>query len=103
MQLTLRQKISQFSHLFQDQLFPMLEKEVGEMGESAKRLTAGLSMVPLVRFVPMTRGWNGRPAKDRLASASGFIAKAVLQLGTTSQVIDRVRNEVQLQRFSGSN
>lgn len=33
MQLTLRQKLLRFSHLFQDQLFPMLEKEVGEIGE----------------------------------------------------------------------
>src|SRR6266478_961328 len=103
MQLTLRQKISQFSHLFQDQLFPMLEKEVGEMGESAKRLTAVLSMVPLVRFVPMARGWNGRPAKDRLAIASAFVAKAVLKLGTTRQVIDRLKNDEQLRRLCGWN
>jgi hypothetical protein len=103
MQLTLRQKISQFSHLFQDQLFPMLEKEVGEMGESAKRLTAVLSMIPLVRFVPMTRGWNGRPAKDRLAIASAFVAKAVLKLGTTRQVIDRLKNDEQLRRLCGWN
>lgn len=101
MQLTLRQKISQFSHLFQEQLFPMLQKEVGEMGESAKRLSAVLSMIPLVRFVPMTRGWNGRPAKDRLAIASSFVAKAVLNLGTTRQLIDRLKNDEQLRRLCG--
>ena len=101
MQLTLRQKISQFSHLFQDQLFPMVEKEVGEMGESAKRLTAVLSMIPLARFVPMTRGWNGRPAKDRLAIASAFIAKAVWNLGTTRQIIDRLKNDEQLRLLCG--
>lgn len=103
MQLTLRQKISQFAHLFQDQLFPMLEKEVGEMGETSKRLTAVLSMIPLVRFVPVTRGWNGRPAKDRLAIASAFVAKAVLNLGTTRQVIDRLKNDEQLRRLCGWN
>jgi hypothetical protein len=101
MQLTLRQKISQFSHLFQDQLFPMLEKEVGEMGESTKRLTAVLSMIPLARFVPMTRGWNGRPAKDRLAIASAFVAKAVLNLGTTRQIIDRLKTDEQLRLLCG--
>src|SRR5712671_649176 len=101
MQLTLRQKISQFSHLFQDQLFPMVEKEVGEMGESAKRLTAVLSMIPLARFVPMTRGWNGRPARDRLAIASALVAKAVLNRGTTRQIIDRLKNDEQLRLLCG--
>ena len=71
------------------------------MGESAKRLSAVLSMIPLVRFVPMTRGWNGRPAKDRLAIASAFVAKAVLNLGTTRQVIDRVKHDEQLRRLCG--
>ena len=101
MQLTLRQKISQFSYLFQDRLFPMVEKEVGQMGESAKRLTAVLSMIPLARFVPMTRGWNGRPAKNRMAIASAFVAKAVLNLGTTRQIIDRLKNDEQLRLLCG--
>jgi hypothetical protein len=101
LQLTIRQKISQFSHLLQNRLFPVLENEIGEMSEGLKRLTAVLSMVPLVRFVPMTRGWNGRPAKDRLAIASAFVAKAVFNLATTRQMIDRLKSDAQLRLICG--
>jgi hypothetical protein len=101
MQLTLRQKMSQFSHLFQDQLFPMVEKEVGKLSERAERLAAVLTMIPLARFVPVAQGWNGRPSKDRMAIASAFVAKAVFNLGTTRQLIDRLSNDEQLRRLCG--
>ena len=74
MQLTLRQQLTQFAHLLQTSLFPVVEQEVGELSETAKRLIATLSMIPLARFVPASRGWMGRPCKDRLAIARAFVA-----------------------------
>src|SRR5437763_314405 len=62
MLLTLRQLITKFAHLLRDELFPTVEAEVGELSEPAKRLTAVLAMIPLRRFVPVSQGWNGRPA-----------------------------------------
>src|ERR1035438_3550726 len=78
----LRQQITQFAHVLQTGLFPVLNEELGELTEPAKRLVATLEMIPLARFVPSSRGWVGRPSKDRLAIASAFVAKAVYGFGT---------------------
>jgi len=87
MKLNLRQQLTQFAHVFQNQLFPALEQELGELSAPAKRLAAALEMIPLARFVPSSRGWIGRPSKDRLAIASAFLAKAVYGFATTHQLL----------------
>ena len=66
--------LDQFAHLLQAGLFPAIELEIGEIGETARHLIATLAMLPLHRFVPAAQGWNGRPAKDRLAIARAFVA-----------------------------
>jgi hypothetical protein len=63
MKLTLRAQLTQFTHVLQSQLFPVLEETVGELDATAKRLVAILEMIPLARFVPASRGWLGRPSK----------------------------------------
>ena len=45
-------------------------------------------MIPLARFVPSSRGWIGRPSKDRLAIASAFVAKVVYGFTTTRQLLE---------------
>jgi hypothetical protein len=77
MKLNLRQQITQFAQVLQSQLFPILEDELGELTPSAKRLVGTLEMIPLARYIPASRGWIGRPSKDREAIARAFIAKAV--------------------------
>ena len=77
----------------------MTGEDRGGMGRRAKRLTAVLRIVPLLRFVSVPRGWTGRPAKHRLASASVFVAKAVLTLGTTRRMIERLQNNEQLRHL----
>jgi hypothetical protein len=101
MKLTLRQQISQFSHVLQNQLFPSLEEELGELSGSAKRLVATLEMIPLARFVPSSRGWIGRPSKDRLAIASAFVAKVVYQFSTTRQLLESLQRDDHLRRICG--
>jgi hypothetical protein len=88
MQLTLRQQLTQFAHVLQSALFPALEEQVGELGKTAKRLVATLEMIPLARFIPSSRGWMGRPSKDRYAIACAFVAKAVYGFSTTRQLLD---------------
>ena len=82
MQLTLRQQLTQFGHILQQQLFPVLEDELGPLTPSAKLLVAILNLAPLRRFIPVAQGWNGRPAKDRYAIACAFLAKTVYNLLT---------------------
>lgn len=83
MKLTLGQQLAQFNHLLQGDLFPVLEQSIGELGATAKRLVAVLELISLGRFLPPSRGWAGRPAKDRQAMARAFVAKAVFGFSTT--------------------
>ena len=93
MKLTLRQQITQFAHVLQSGLFPVLNEELGELTDSARRLVATLEMIPLARFVPSSRGWMGRPSKDRLAIASAFVAKAVYGFKTTRQLLESLDSD----------
>ena len=96
MKLNLRQQITQFAHVLQTGLFPVLEDELGELTAPAKRLVATLEMIPLARFVPCGSGWIGRPSKDRLAIASAFVAKAVYGFSLTRQLLDALTTDAQL-------
>src|SRR5664280_1757201 len=60
-------------------------------------------MIPLPRFVPSSRGWIGRPSKDRLAIASAFVAKAVYGFALTRQLLDALASDTQLRRICGWN
>jgi hypothetical protein len=101
MQLNLRQQITRFAQVLQTKLFPVLEEELGELTEPAKRLVATLEMIPLARFVPSSGGWVGRPLKDRLAIASAFVAKAIYGFGLTTQLLDALQRDAQLRRICG--
>ena len=103
MKLTLRQQLTQFAHILQTQLFPALEQATGELDDTAKRLVATLEMIPLARFVPASRGWIGRPSKDRYAVACAFVAKAVYGFSLTRQLLERLRQDEQLRRICGWN
>jgi len=101
MQLTLRQQITQFAHLLQSQLFPVLEEELGEISQTGKRLIAVLSLIPLARFIPSSRGWMGRPCKDRTAIARAFVAKAVYNFDNTRSLLDRLASDAPLRTICG--
>lgn len=101
MKLTLRQQLTQFGHLLQSALFPVLEEQVGPLSESAKRLVATLEMIPLARFIPASRGWIGRPSKDRDAIARAFVAKAVYGFSMTRQLLEALQRDAQLRRICG--
>ena len=101
MRLTLFEQLSRFSHLLQEGLFPALESEIGELTPTARRLVAILEMIPLDRYIPCSRGWNGRPQRDRHAIASAFVAKAVYNLPRTSDLMDRLASDEQLRLICG--
>ena len=101
MKLNLRQQITQFAHVLQSKLFPAVEEELGELSGSARRLVATLEMIPLARFVPSSRGWIGRPSKDRLAIASAFVAKVVYGFATTRQLLEALQRDDHLRRLCG--
>jgi hypothetical protein len=101
MKLNLRQQITQFAQVLQSQLFPILQNELGELTGSAKRLVATLELIPLARFVPSSRGWVGRPSKDRVAISRAFVAKAVYGFAHTRQLLEALASDGQLRRICG--
>ena len=60
-----------------------------------------LEFTQVDRFIPSSRGFVGRPPKDRVALARAFVAKAVLDLPTTEALIDRLKVDQALQRICG--
>src|SRR5258708_32284544 len=101
MKLTLCQQLSQFTHVLQSYLFPVLEEQIGVLDARAQRLVATLEMIPLARFVPSSRGWIGRPSKDRYAMACAFVAKAVYGFTTTRQLLERLTQDAQMRQICG--
>jgi len=101
MKLTLGQQLAQFNHLLQGDLFPVLEQSLGELGATAKRLVALLELISLGRFLPPSRGWVGRPAKDRQTMARAFVAKAVFGFSTTRQLLHALHQDAQLRKICG--
>jgi hypothetical protein len=101
MQINARERLLHYAHLLQDTLFGVLEAETGPVSEKARLLIAVLEMVPLSRQLPCARGWLGRPAKDRQALASAFVAKSVYGLETTRQLLQRLHTDRQLRCLCG--
>jgi hypothetical protein len=101
MQLTPRQALLQFGHVLQQQLFPHLEAAVGQLNPQLELLTSVVSLVPLGRLLSANRASTGRPAKDRAALATAFMAKAIFNLPTTRHLMDRLRVDQALRQFCG--
>jgi hypothetical protein len=101
MQINPRARLMHYADLLQGTLFGMLETEVGTLCGKARLLVAVLEMVPLARQLPCAQGWLGRPAKDRQALASAFLAKSVYGLSTTRQLLQHLRTDRQLRCLCG--
>jgi Transposase DDE domain/Transposase domain (DUF772) len=101
MQVTPRERLLHYGHLLQGTFFGLLEAETGPLSEKARLLVAVLEMVALSRQLPCARGWLGRPAKDRQALASAFLAKSVYGLETTRQLLQRLHTDRQLRCLCG--
>jgi hypothetical protein len=101
MQSTLGERLERFSHLNQELLFERLESQLGVLSAKARLLVSVLGMICLSRYVAPSRGWRGRPSKDRQALATAFLAKAILKLETTRQLLERLQSDPQLRCLCG--
>ena len=101
MQLNAREVVTQFAHLLQQELFPVLESSVGPLSADLQRLAAVMALVPLDRLLSARRASTGRPAKDRAALATAYIAKAILNLPNTRHLMARLRVDEALRRLCG--
>jgi hypothetical protein len=101
MDLTPRNALLQFGHILQHVLFPAVELETGPLSKQLQLIASVVSLVPLERLLSARRSWTGRPSKDRAALVTAFIAKAVLNLPTTRDLMGRLRVDEPLRTFCG--
>jgi hypothetical protein len=85
----------------QPELFPWLEDEIDPLTAKLERLIIILDTLGLEAFVaPPPRG-RGRQPEDRPQIARAFVAKAVLNLPTTTALIERLEIDRSLRRICG--
>src|ERR1700677_2799527 len=101
MQLNSRQLVTQFAHMLQEELFPLLQTVTGLLGGQMQLLASAISLAPLGRLLSARRAATGRPAKDRAALATAFMAKAILNLPTTRDLISRLQVDEALRQYCG--
>lgn len=97
----LQDTLSQYWLTIQSNLFPWLIEELGPLTEKQQQFVMVLEMVRLEEHIPSTRGYPGRPKKDRVSIARAFVAKMVYNLPTTRSLIDRLESDKSLRRLCG--
>ena len=99
--MPLRETLTNSWDHIQSFLFPILREEVGLLTAQHQRLVVVLDVARVEAFVQMYPGLPGRPPEDRHALARAFVAKAVLDLATTSGLIERLAVDATLRRLCG--
>jgi len=96
------EKVSQIWFNIQGILFPFMEKEIEEpLTEKLKRLVATLELIRIEDFVHIPNYWLGQSPKNRKQIARSFVAKAVYNMTTTRELIDRLKTTPALRRICG--
>jgi hypothetical protein len=101
MKLTLFDQLKQFMRVMQGALFPALQEELGPLTGKHEQLVAVLSMIGIEALIAGWTGGVGRPAKDRRSMARAFVAKAVYNMSTTRQLLERLSADMALRRICG--
>jgi hypothetical protein len=101
MQFTVSRLLTPFHRLLQTVLFPAIEVQLGPLSESHRQLVRILTLVEVESLVMASTRGVGRPARHRRAIARAFVAKAVFNLATTRQLLDRLLADDLLRRLCG--
>lgn len=99
--MTLRNKLSQTWNNIYNDLFPFVEDQIGKLSPENKKLVAILELIRIEKFIK-SRSWDlGRPSYSRRAFACAFVAKFVLKLSTTVQLVKYLKLDKQLRAICG--
>jgi len=93
--------ISNIWNNIQCDLFPFLEENLGPLSPEYKKLAAVLELIRIEKFIPCTRFNFGRPPKERSFIARAFIAKIVLKITYTNQLVKRLQDDPNLRAICG--
>jgi hypothetical protein len=99
--MSFRESLSKFWGNAQQLLFPYLEKDIGPLSNKYKQLVAIFELIRIEEFIPCTRLNFGRPIRYRLQVARAFIAKAVLNITFTKQLVQLLKKDSQLRVICG--
>ena len=86
---------------FQEELFPALTEILGPLSDRHRKLVTELEFATPEALLPAESRRAGRPREDRAALARSFIAKAVWNMPTTRDLLDRVHADPTLRRLCG--
>src|SRR6266576_1911759 len=87
----------------QGELMPAVAGELGGLSPKLEQVIRVLEWSRIESLVHCYDSGPGQPQADRCALASAFIAKAVLGLGTTRALIERLQIDGKLRRICGFN
>lgn len=99
--MSFRNKLAKMWNNVQYKLFPDLESRVSELSPQYKDLVAILELVRIEEFLPCTRFNFGRPSKDQTFIARSFIAKIILKIPYTKDLIRTLKADKQLKVICG--
>jgi len=86
----------------QHELLPELKQQFGGFSPKLEKLIHILEWVRIEEFIPdSSRRSVGRPRSERAWLANAFVAKAVLNMNTTSDLIERLAMDRALRRICG--
>src|SRR3954470_16425982 len=85
----------------QPELFPALDEQRDPLTAKLERLIVILDTLGLEAYVALPGRGRGRSADDRPQIARAFVAKAVLNVPTTSALIERLQVDRSLRRICG--
>jgi len=95
-------KLSQIWFEVQRVLFPFMEQQIDEpLTDKLKQLITILELVRIEELVKVPEYWQGQSPKNRKQIARAFIAKAVYNMNTTRELIDRLKSSPALRRICG--
>jgi hypothetical protein len=92
--------VGTFGQILQNQLFPVLKEELGEMSERHEQFVRALALLQMDGFVAVRHG-RGRPPHDRSNIARAFLAKAVFNISDRRALLDRLAHDPVLRRLCG--
>ncbi len=99
--MALFDKLSQYWNRIQGCLFPKLEEELGELTQNHLKLISILELIRIEEFISISDEGRGRKRKQRTCISRAFVAKAVYNMSTTRDLMDRILCDSQFRRICG--
>jgi len=93
--------LSRFWNRIQWTLFPFLEEELEPLTPKQQQLVSILEMIRIEEYLASVWQRKGRPMAERSPIARAFVAKAVYNMDSTRNLLERLKTDTNLRRICG--